>query len=250
MRKPLVAGNWKMNGSLAEAAALAGEVAAGVGAGTAAQVLLCPPFLHIPAVAAALAGGPVALGAQNCSEQAAGAFTGEISAAMLADAGCSHVIVGHSERRAIYGESEALAAEKAGVAMALGLVPVFCVGETLRQREAGETEAVIARQLTPLFRLNANADLRACVVAYEPVWAIGTGRTATPEQAQMAHAFIRGRIAAESDALAQQMRILYGGSVKADNAADLFGMPDVDGGLVGGASLDAAQFLDIIQAAG
>jgi len=250
MRRPLVAGNWKMNGDRSSAAALAGAVRAGVPAGEPSDVLVCPPCIHIPLVAEVLAGSAVALGAQNCSEQPAGAFTGEVAAGMLADYGCSHVIIGHSERRSIYGESDALAAEKVGVCLDRGLSPVLCVGESLMQRKAGETESVIARQLNPVLRLNADRNLEALVIAYEPVWAIGTGQTATPEQAQAAHAFVRERVAEHSRTLAEGVRILYGGSLKADNAAALFAMADVDGALVGGASLEAEQFLQIVRAAG
>jgi triosephosphate isomerase len=249
MRRRLVAGNWKMNGSLAGAEALVGAVVAGVG-GLQGEVAICPPFVYLPKVGAMLGGTPVALGAQNVSREEPGAFTGEIAAPMLREVGCKYVIVGHSERRALYGEGDGLVADKFARVLREGLVPILCVGELLEERDAGQTEAVVARQLDAVIERVGIAELARGVVAYEPVWAIGTGRTATPEQAQQVHAFIRGRVAARDAAVAAGLRILYGGSVKGANAAGLFAMPDIDGGLIGGASLVADDFLAICRAAG
>ena len=249
MRQRLVAGNWKMNGSLASARALVGAILPGVG-GLKSEVAVCPPYVYLETVGALLKGSVVALGAQNVAREDPGAFTGEIAAPMLRDLGCKYVIVGHSERRALYGESDALVAEKYGRALREGLVPILCVGELLEERDAGHTEQVVARQLDAVLTRSGVADLGRGVVAYEPVWAIGTGRTATPEQAQEVHAFIRGRIAGHDSSVAAGLRILYGGSVKGSNAVGLFAMPDIDGGLIGGASLLAEDFLAICRAAG
>lgn len=254
-RRPMVAGNWKMHGSRAANAVLLDGVLAGVGA-TAAEVVVCPPFVYLADAAVRLAGTAVALGAQDlCAESGQGAYTGEVSAGMLRDVGCSHVIIGHSERRALFGETDALVARKAVAALAAGLLPIICVGELLEERDGGRTHEVVGRQLDAAiagvqgssFGLAA---LQRCVIAYEPVWAIGTGRTATPEQAEDVHAFIRGRIAANDATIAGSMRVLYGGSVKAGNARELFDMPDVDGGLIGGASLKAEDFVAIVAATG
>ncbi len=254
-RRPMVAGNWKMHGSRAANAVLLDGVLAGVGA-TAAEVVVCPPFVYLADAAVRLAGTAVALGAQDlCAESGQGAYTGEVSAGMLRDVGCSHVIIGHSERRALFGETDALVARKAVAALAAGLLPIICVGELLEERDGGRTHEVVGRQLdaaiagvrSSSFGLAA---LQRCVIAYEPVWAIGTGRTATPEQAEDVHAFIRGRIAANDATIAGSMRVLYGGSVKAGNARELFDMPDVDGGLIGGASLKAEDFVAIVAATG
>ena len=247
-RTPLVAGNWKMNGRRSMAASLAAEVAAAVPDGV--EVLLCPPLVYLDTVADAMRGSAVALGAQNLDEHEDGAFTGEVSAGMLVDVGCRYVLVGHSERRTLFAESNARVADKFFRALDAGLRPVLCVGETLAEREAGHTEQVINAQLDAVFdRANAG-QLADVVIAYEPVWAIGTGMTASPEQAQAVHAHIRSRLASSfGEELAQSLRLLYGGSVKADNAASLFAGADIDGGLVGGASLDAATFLAICQAA-
>jgi triosephosphate isomerase len=251
----MVAGNWKMHGSRAANAVLLDGVLAGVGA-TAAEVVVCPPFVYLADAAVRLAGTAVALGAQDlCAESGQGAYTGEVSAGMLRDVGCSHVIIGHSERRALFGETDALVARKAVAALAAGLLPIICVGELLEERDGGRTHEVVGRQLDAAiagvqgssFGLAA---LQRCVIAYEPVWAIGTGRTATPEQAEDVHAFIRGRIAANDATIAGSMRVLYGGSVKAGNARELFDMPDVDGGLIGGASLKAEDFVAIVAATG
>ena len=249
-RKVLIAGNWKMNGSLAESRALVSALRAGAGAGGKAEMLLCPPYVYLPAVREWLVGSGIALGAQNLADRAgSGAYTGEISGAMLRDVGCSHVIVGHSERRALYGESDAVVATKFRVAQEVGLVPILCVGETLEQREAGQTRATVERQVKAVLDAAGVAAFARAVVAYEPVWAIGTGRTATPEQAQEVHAFIRAMIAARDATIAADLIILYGGSVKGANARSLLDMEDIDGGLVGGASLIASDFLEIFRAA-
>ena len=251
-RQPLVAGNWKLNGTRESGAALARAVAAGFAAGDApgCRCLLCPTFVHLDVVREALAGSPVTLGAQDCAEATAGAFTGEVAAPMLAESGCDHVIVGHSERRALFGESSAQVAAKALAVQAAGMTPILCVGETLEEREAGRVEAIVGEQLDALLEAHGAAPFERLVIAYEPVWAIGTGKTATPEEAQAVHAMIRARLAARAPSTAAALRILYGGSVKPDNAATLFGQPDIDGGLIGGAALDADAFLAICRAAG
>lgn len=249
MRQPLVAGNWKMNGTRESAQPLVAGIISGMGGVTRAQVAVCPPFVYLELVGAAIRGTRIALGAQNVSKEDMGAFTGEIAAPMLKDLGCQYVIVGHSERRTLYGEDDQLVAEKYVRARKEGLTPILCVGELLEEREAGNTEKVVARQLDAVMDLAGVASLADSVIAYEPVWAIGTGRTATPEQAQEVHGFIRQRIAAQSQDSADRVRILYGGSVNAKNAAELFKMTDIDGGLIGGASLKAADFLTICQAA-
>jgi triosephosphate isomerase len=233
-RTRLVAGNWKMHGSRESIDALLDEIVTGAGA-AAAQCVVCPPFPYLGQVAERLRGTPVAWGAQNAAEHASGAYTGEVSVAMLAEFGCRYVIVGHSERRQIYRESDAQVAAKFAAVRAGGLTPILCLGETLAEREAGRTEEVVARQL-------AAVKFERGLLAYEPVWAIGTGRNATPEQAQEVHAFLRTRVPMETP-------ILYGGSVKPQNAAAIFAMPDVDGGLIGGASLVAVDFLAILRAA-
>jgi triosephosphate isomerase len=248
MRQPLVAGNWKMNGSKASNAALLDGVKAGLPSVDRAALVVCPPFVYLEQVAEALRGTPIALGAQNVSHEPSGAFTGEVSAAMLKDMGCAYVIVGHSERRSYYGEDDLLVAKKFAAVRAAGMKPILCVGETLEERENNVTEAVVARQLAAVIELEGAAALQDGVIAYEPVWAIGTGRTATPQQAQDVHAFIRGRIAAIDEAVAEKVQILYGGSVKGSNAEELFGQQDIDGGLIGGASLNADEFLAIGRA--
>jgi triosephosphate isomerase len=249
MRQPLVAGNWKMNGSRASARELVEGVKAGMGEVKNAEVAVCPPFVYLADVQALLEGSAIALGAQNCATKESGAFTGEVAVPMLKDFGCKYVIVGHSERRAIYGETDEVVAQKFATVRAAGLTPILCVGELLEEREAGHTEHVVARQLDAVIEAEGVAALADAVVAYEPVWAIGTGKTATPEQAQEVHAFIRGRVAGHDGAVAEGLRILYGGSVKGNNAATLFGQADVDGGLIGGASLSADEFLTICRAA-
>lgn len=248
-RRPMVAGNWKMNGSRAENKALVEGLLAGGTIDDSVDCLVCPPYVYLPDVARLLAGSSIKLGAQDVSAEAQGAFTGEVSASMLLDVGCAHVLVGHSERRALNGENDAVVARKFAAAVSRGLTPILCVGEQLDQREDGRTEAVLARQLDAILAVSGVAAFARAIVAYEPVWAIGTGRTATPQQAQDAHAFIRGRVAAHDASIAAGLRILYGGSCKAGNAAELFGMPDVDGGLIGGASLKAEEFLAIWSAA-
>jgi triosephosphate isomerase (TIM) len=246
MRKNLVAGNWKMNGSLVENAALLAGVKTAL-AGIEAAV--CVPFPYLAQAQSVLAGSSIAWGAQNLSEQARGPYTGEVSASMLLDFGCRYVIVGHSERRSLYGESDDLVARKYMAAQAAGLIPILCVGELLDERESGITEQVVARQLDAVIAAAGVASLAKAVVAYEPVWAIGTGKTASPEQAQAVHAFIRGKIAVLDSEVANGLVIQYGGSVKASNAAELSIQPDIDGGLIGGASLILEEFVAICKAA-
>lgn len=248
MRQTLVAGNWKMNGSLDANQQLLDGIKAGVAEGVSTKVVVCPPAIYIPQAASSLSGSAVSWGGQNLSQEKSGAFTGEISADMLLDHHCEYVIVGHSERRALYGESDTLVAEKYNVAQAAGLIPILCVGELLEEREAGETESVVARQLDAVIDEVGIAGIGAGIIAYEPVWAIGTGKTASPQQAQDVHAFIRQRVANSDAGVAEKVQILYGGSVKPDNAAELFAMADIDGGLIGGASLDADGFLAICRA--
>ncbi|MFT6876844.1 MAG: triosephosphate isomerase [Granulosicoccus sp.] len=247
-RQPLIAGNWKLNGSRQSVVDLAAAVSAGCGS-LSAEVLVCPASIHMSDVLGVVGNSAVHLGAQNCSEAKSGAFTGEVSATMLAEFGCEYVILGHSERRAIFNESSELVALKCIAAQQAGLTPILCVGETLEQREAGNVEWVIAEQLDAVLAAAGIEAFDNMVVAYEPVWAIGTGKTATPEQAQEVHALIRVRIASGSSSTAEALRILYGGSVKPDNAATLFSQTDIDGGLIGGAALDAESFLAICEAA-
>ncbi|MDH4060723.1 MAG: triose-phosphate isomerase [Aquincola sp.] len=244
-RKPLIVGNWKMHGSHAANA----ELLAGIVGGRPylADVAVCVPFPYLSEAAVALAATDIRWGAQDCSAHEQGAYTGEVSAAMLQEFGCRYVIVGHSERRQYHAESDQLVADKAKAALGRGVTPVVCVGETLAQREAGQTEAVVKRQLSAVIHTLAHC-AGEMVVAYEPVWAIGTGKTATPEQAQAVHALLRAQLAAATPRAAD-MKILYGGSVKPDNAAQLFSQADIDGGLVGGASLKAADFVAICRAA-
>jgi triosephosphate isomerase len=249
MRKPLVAGNWKMNGSLESVRALLEGIKSGIAAVHNADVAVCPPFVYIAEAEKLLTGSQIGWGGQDLSAETSGAFTGEVAASMLKDFGCRYVIVGHSERRTYHRESDKLVAKKYAVARAAGLLPILCVGETLEEREQGITETVVARQLDALIELEGVDALKDGVIAYEPVWAIGTGKTATPEQAQEVHAFIRGRIAGMSSEVADGLRILYGGSMKPDNAKELIGKPDIDGGLIGGASLKAEDFLGICTAA-
>lgn len=248
MRPRIVAGNWKLNGDRAFAnALLQGMTAVGVAEGV--QAIVLPPYPYLPELAAKWKGRGFDFGAQDVSEHPNGAYTGEVSPAMLADIGATHTLVGHSERRQYHAEDSALVARKFMAAKAAGLVPVLCVGETLEDREAGRTGAVIASQLAPVFEVGGAQALDGAIVAYEPVWAIGTGRTATPEQAQEVHAFIRSEAGKQDATIAGSLPILYGGSCKPDNAPALFSQPDVDGGLIGGASLAAADFLAIIAAA-
>jgi triosephosphate isomerase len=248
MRQSLVVANWKMNGSLEKNQSLLNSLKQGISSVQHAQVAVCPPFVYLQQVSELLKGTVIGWGAQNLSEREPGAFTGEVAASMLLDFNCKYVIVGHSERRSLYGESDELVAEKFAKAQSVGLIPILCVGELLEQREAGETENVVKRQLDAVINLQGVASFSKSVIAYEPVWAIGTGKTATPGQAQDVHAFIRGRIAEQDAGVAENVQILYGGSVKGGNAAELFSMTDIDGGLIGGASLKADEFLTICQA--
>ena len=251
-RQPLVAGNWKLNGDRASAASLAAAIAAGAADAGDARALVCPPFVHLADVQRALAGSSVGLGAQDASAEGAGAHTGDVSAGMLAEFGCTHVIVGHSERRASRGDTDERVAAKAVAVRSAGLVPILCVGETLAERDADRVDEVVGDQLDATLDALADAGQPiggALVVAYEPVWAIGTGRTASPDQAQAVHAMIRARVAARDAAAAAALPILYGGSMKPGNAAELLAEPDIDGGLIGGASLVAEDFLAILAAA-
>ncbi len=249
MRRKLVAGNWKMHGGLAGNAALLTALLAEVDA-LPCEAAVCPPFPYLAQAQQLLAGSVLMLGAQNVSQHPSGAYTGEVAVGMLQEFGCRYVLLGHSERRAIFGESDATVAAKFEAALAGGLVPVLCVGETLADRQAGETEIVVGRQLDAVLARLGSAALGRGVVAYEPVWAIGTGQTATPEEAQAVHRFIRQRVAAGDAEVAAGLRILYGGSVKPQNAAALFGQADIDGGLIGGAALVAEDFLAICRATG
>ena len=250
MRIPLVAGNWKMNGSLQSIRELLEGIKQGMGEiREGVECAVFPPFVYLAEVERLLTGTTIRWGAQNVSEQQPGAFTGEVAAPMLLDFHCMYVIVGHSERRTLYGETDAVVAWKFATARKAGLTPVFCIGELLEERERGVTEEVVARQLDAVLELEGIQGIKEAVIAYEPVWAIGTGRTATPEQAQEVQAFIRSRLAEQDATIAAATRILYGGSVKGSNAAELFAMPDIDGGLVGGASLNAPEFLTIAKGA-
>lgn len=248
MRRKLVAGNWKMNGSLQSNQALLEAIKNGL-QGSKCDVAVCPPATYIPQCQAMLAGTDIRWGAQDMSAHEAGAFTGEICAEMLCDFACSYVIVGHSERRTHHAECDEQVAKKVVRALANGLSPIVCVGETLPEREAGMTAEVVSRQIDVVLSQISAEQTADIVVAYEPVWAIGTGRTATPEMAQEIHALLRKKLAEKSAASASTVRILYGGSVKPENAKELFSMPDIDGGLIGGASLKANEFLAIIHAA-
>jgi triosephosphate isomerase (TIM) len=250
MRRPIVAGNWKMHGTRSENARLVDELTARYPAEPAAECVVCPPYVYLQEVGRLLRDSAIVLGAQDVCADAQGAFTGEVSAAMLKDIGCRYCIVGHSERRLLYRESDQLVARKFAAAHARELIPILCVGEQLADRETGRTREVVTRQLDAVLGLSGAQALANAVIAYEPVWAIGTGRNAAPEQAQEVHAFIRARIAVQDATIASAVRILYGGSVKASNAAELLAMPDVDGGLIGGASLKADEFLAILAAAG
>ena len=247
MRAKLVAGNWKMHGSLATNLALLHAVRDGVKGP--AEVAVCVPYPYLAQARSVLDGSRVAWGAQDVSEHAQGAWTGEVSGSMLTDFGCRYALVGHSERRSFFGDTDAVVAAKFAAAMKVSLTPVLCVGESLAEREAGITGEVVTRQIDAVLANSGVAAFSGAVVAYEPVWAIGTGRTASPQQAQEVHALIRARFERDSAEIAAGLRILYGGSVKANNAAELFGQPDIDGGLIGGASLVAADFLAICAAA-
>jgi triosephosphate isomerase len=247
MRRTLIAGNWKMNGSLAANNALLAELKAGM-AGQSCDVLVCAPAVYLAQCSELLAGSAISWGAQDVSMHAAGAYTGEISATMLNDFACKYVILGHSERRAYHHESNELVAQKTLRALAAGVLPIVCVGETLEQRELGQTEAVVSAQLQAVLDVLDDAALANIVVAYEPVWAIGTGKTATPQMAQDVHAVLRAQLAARSAEVAQKVQILYGGSMKPENAQELLAMADIDGGLIGGAALKSTDFLAIINA--
>ena len=249
MRQKLVAGNWKMNGGLAVNQALLDAVVAGMAGVVGVECAVCVPFPYLQQTQARLQRSPVAWGAQNVSQHQKGAYTGEVAASMLTDFGCRYAIVGHSERRALYHEDDATVAAKFVAAQRAGLTPILCLGETLEQREAGVTEAVVSGQLDAVLAAAGVEAMKAAVIAYEPVWAIGTGRTASPQQAQDVHALLRERLSARDARVARDMRILYGGSVKAGNAKELFAMADIDGGLIGGASLVADEFLAIVRAA-
>jgi len=249
MRTKLVVGNWKLNGSLAGNEALLKAVQAGVSAAKDRICAVCVPYPYLAQMGTLLRGTAIAWGSQDVSRHEKGAYTGEVSGAMVAEFGARFAIVGHSERRSMFGETDSIVADKFAAARKAGLTPIFCVGETLAEREAGVTESVLARQLDALLAKQGAAGLEGAVVAYEPVWAIGTGKTATSAQAEEAHAFIRARIAAQDAGVAGRLPILYGGSVKGSNAAELFAMPNVDGGLVGGASLAAEDFIAIWRAA-
>jgi triosephosphate isomerase (TIM) len=249
MRKYLVAGNWKMNGDAAASGDLCEQIVAGAAPAGTVELLVCPPFPYLESTGRRLAGSPVALGAQNVSQHAGGAHTGEVSAGMLKDVGCKYVIVGHSERRATMHETNGIVAEKFAAVLREELIPILCVGETLEERTSGRMDEVVGAQLRAVLDAVGVDSFGSAVVAYEPVWAIGTGRTATPEQAQEVHRYIRNILAETNVDIADAVQILYGGSVKGDNADGLFTMPDIDGGLIGGASLKATEFLAIARAA-
>jgi len=248
-RKKLIAGNWKMNKTVAEALPLIEALKAKAAAMKNVDVAVCPPFTTLAAVAKAAAGTPIRVGAQNVHWEASGAYTGEISAAMLAEIPVSYAIIGHSERRQYFGETDETVNKRLKAALAAGLTPIVCVGELLAQRESGQTEKVVTEQIAKGLAGLSTEQLARTVVAYEPVWAIGTGRTATPQQAQEVHALIRQLLRQAHGAVADSVRILYGGSMKKENARELLGQPDIDGGLIGGASLKAEEFMGIIGAA-
>jgi len=249
MRRPVVAGNWKMHGSRSANEALLSDLEERLQPEWPVDIVVFPPYVYLADAVRMLEEGVIAVGAQDVCTEPVGAFTGQVAAAMLKDVGCKYVIVGHSERRRLYHEDDVLVARKFAAVLQAGLTPLLCVGETLEERESHRTEEVVARQLEAVTAMNGVSSLAEAIVAYEPVWAIGTGRTASPEQAQAVHAYLRDRIGAQDAKMARRLRILYGGSVKASNAAELFAMPDVDGGLVGGASLSADEFLKICAAA-
>jgi triosephosphate isomerase len=248
MRRKLVAGNWKMNGSADSIRRLLQGIREGAAEVAAVELAVFPPFVYLGLVEQQLSGTPIAWGTQNLSEHASGAYTGEVAGPMLQDFHCAYVIVGHSERRTLYGETDEVVARKFAAARKIGLKPILCVGETLEERDQSITESVVERQLKAVLDLEGVEAFNDAVIAYEPVWAIGTGRTATPQQAQDVHAFIRAKLADRDSAVAAKTRILYGGSMKAANAGELLAMPDIDGGLIGGASLEAKEFLAIAKA--
>lgn len=249
MRERMVTGNWKMHGNLVDNKALLDSVVAGMSGINNVHCGVCVPFPYIFQAQFALQNTEIVWGGQNCSQYEKGAYTGEVAPSMLRDMGCSVVLVGHSERRALFGEDDATVADKFVAAQQAGLIPILCVGETLDEREKGITADVVERQLQAVMNKAGMEGFARCVIAYEPVWAIGTGKTATPQQAQEVHAYIRALFSEHNKALSENMLIIYGGSVKASNAAELFAMADIDGGLIGGASLDANEFLAICKAA-
>jgi triosephosphate isomerase len=249
MRGKLVAGNWKSNGGLAANRTLLEQIRAAAASLPGVEVAVCVPYPYLAQAQQALSGSPVAWGGQDVSQFGAGAYTGAVTAAMLADFGCKYAIVGHSERRSVFADTDAEVAAKFDAVCKAGLVPILCLGESLQERESDVTETVVGRQLDAVIAESGVASLARAVVAYEPVWAIGTGKTASPAQAQAVHAFIRGRVAASDAVIAAGLQILYGGSVKAGNAAELFGQSDIDGGLIGGASLVADEFMAICRSA-
>jgi len=248
MRTPLVAGNWKMNGSRESVKELINGVVDGAKSLTGVEVAVCPPFIYIADVTAVTNGSNVAVGSQDVCTELKGAFTGETSIEMIKDFGCQYAIIGHSERRTLYGETDEVVAEKFSVVKKAGVTPIFCIGETLEEREQGITEEVCARQIDAVFAAEGDNAFAGTVIAYEPVWAIGTGKTASPEQAQSVHAFIRQHLAKRNADVAEKVQILYGGSMNPGNAKELIGQTDIDGGLIGGASLKAEDFLTICQA--
>ena len=247
MRKTIVAGNWKMNASKDSVNSLVNDILSGV-SGVNAEVIVCAPFPYLALVDSLIDGSSLMLGAQNLNVNSSGAFTGEVSAEMIKDFGVKHVIVGHSERRSLYGETSEIVAEKTKAAIDSGLTPLLCLGESLDQRESGKTESVISEQLTKVIDLVGIEAFKNIIIAYEPVWAIGTGMTATPEQAQAVHMYIRALLATSNQDIAEKTPILYGGSMNAGNAAELISRPDIDGGLIGGAALKAEDFLKICKA--
>lgn len=249
MRQPFVAGNWKLNGNKQSISGLLEGILGGIQDVKKAEVAVCPPAVYLAQVADILKDSPVQYGAQNVCEHDSGAYTGEVSAPMLTEFGCKYTIIGHSERRSIYGETDEQIVQKFAALKNVGIIPILCVGELLEEREAGKTEQVVGKQIDAVLNVTGIEQFKNSVIAYEPVWAIGTGVTASPEQAQDVHAFIRQRLAAKDADIAEGIQILYGGSVKPDNAVELFAKPDIDGGLIGGASLDAAGFLSICCAA-
>lgn len=249
MRRTLIAGNWKMNGSLESITELMQGIKAGIGEVTNADMAVCPPAVYLLRVGGLIDKDNIGLGSQNICDQAGGAYTGELAPSMLKEAGCQYAIIGHSERRSLYGESDELIAARFAMAVKSGITPILCIGETLQERESGVTEDVVSRQLDAVIDTQGVEALAQCVIAYEPVWAIGTGKTATPEQAQAVHAYIRNKLAAFNTDVAEKVQILYGGSMNAANAQELLSQPDIDGGLIGGASLKAADFLAIGKSA-
>ena len=249
MRRPLVAGNWKLNGNLSSISELISGIRAQQEQVRKAELAVCPSFVYLSHVQSLLQGSDIALGAQDCSDQESGAYTGEVAAAMIKEFGCTYNIIGHSERRHIYGDSNETVATKFAQVIKNGLTPILCVGETLQEREEGHTEVAIAQQINAVLNLFGVKAFAKAVIAYEPVWAIGTGKTATPEQAQEVHEEIRLTIGAQNKDIAANIRILYGGSMKPENAQELLQQPDIDGGLIGGAALKAEDFIGIAVAA-